>query len=181
MTLLIVTIIILAFLVYLLLAPIDLVLNSYQNCYQLRWGWIGKVTLSPGTDRPLVQLRVGPFGWYWSLEDLVEKAGRSAGKQSRRAAQPNKPSGKKDNRKKGFPYRLMRHLLKTFKVKTCRLELDTDDYVWNAWLYIPLGIFPILQRYITVNFEGRNALAFHLRNRLWWLGAATIKSQITRK
>jgi hypothetical protein len=181
MILLTATIVLVALLTYLLLAPIDLVLNSYQNRYLLRWGWIGKATFSPAGDLPLVQLSAGPFSWRWSLEDLVERAGRSAGRQQSPASKDNKPVGRKKTRKKRFPKRLILNLMKSFRIKACRLELDTNDYVWNAWLYIPLGIFPVLQRYVTVNFEGRNALVFHLQNRLWWLGVAAFRSQITRK
>lgn len=56
-------------------------------------------------------------------------------------------------------------IVKSFKIKRMFLNIDTGDYVLNAKLY---PIFALLNHHIgefSINFEGKNQIVLHIRNR----------------
>lgn len=88
-------------------------------------------------------------------------------KWGKRKKQPRKPKRKKKRRRgsAGLAMRYGRAVFSSFRIKRCRLELDTEDYALNAQLY-PLGV--LLARWgidLDVNFEGRNELVLVVQNR----------------
>lgn len=61
--------------------------------------------------------------------------------------------------------RTMVKLVRSFRIKKFRMEIDTGDSVMNAKLYPMYAVFPFLNIDFGINFEGRNELALVIENR----------------
>ena len=58
----------------------------------------------------------------------------------------------------------MVRILKSFRVRRFRVEIDTDDYVLNAYLF---PVFHLLSRgRLQINFNGRNDIQIEITNRI---------------
>ncbi len=168
MAIAVILLILLALLAVLLITPFDFILNSYRNQYVLRWGWLGMARVDPLGPTPSVCLRLGPVRWRWTLDDLAEMAGRaSKRRRKKQKTKPEKPA--KPRRSKGPSGAFLLRLACTFRVKTCFIELDTNDYLLNAWLAPLVWGIPGVNRYLQLNFMGRNEIHLHIRYRLWSL------------
>lgn len=153
----------LAVVAWILFAPISIKADTYRNEYYLSFGGIGKAELVPVPDDILVRLRVA----FWKKEfyPLHPSAGRKQKK-------PKAEAGEKRKRQRAFPFRRIIKVLKSFHIKYFRLEVDTDDFVWNAYLWPVVGCAGPLRRHVSVNFEGRNECRLLMRNRIWRMARA---------
>lgn len=176
MAVVVILLILLALLAALLITPFDFILNSYRHQYVLRWGWLGMARIDPLGPSPSVRLRLGPVRWRWTLGDLAEMAGR-ASKRRRKKPKPEPKAPKKAQQAKGPSKALVLRLARTFRIKACFIELDTDNYLLNAWLAPVVWGIPGLSRYLQLNFMGRNEIDLHVRNRLWNLGLAFLRTK----
>lgn len=138
--------------VWLLLAPITININTWENDYSVRiWGLGGASFLLMGDD-PIVRMHV----FFWQKDFYLLEAKKPLKKPVKKARKGSKK----------FKWSVILQLLKTFKVRQFRLELDTDDYVTNAYLYPIFYLASRPQRQLSVNFEGRTNLALQIENRL---------------
>ena len=156
MILSILLILLLGLLIYLLLMPLELYLDSYQGRYYLRMGILARASIEKDPVELLrLHLKVLFMNFYWRPSDL-----RTARKKP---AKTKKVSNARKMRK--FNVSLVRRLVRSFRVRAFRLELDTGDPVLNARLY-PL-VFLLHQRVgdIQMNFVNRNHLLLQLTNR----------------
>ena len=150
-----VLLVILALLLWVLFAPLSIKADTYSNEYYLSWGGIGKAEFIPLPDDILIRLRLA----FWKKELYP--------------LHPSPPKAKKKPHKKEhkgggpLPLRRMISVLKTFEIRDFRLEVDTDDYVWNACLYPVFYWIKPLQKYVALNFQGRNECRLLIRNRVW--------------
>jgi hypothetical protein len=84
-----------------------------------------------------------------------------------RSAKGRKKKQEKTKRKKRNLQKMIQKFLavgKTFQVPVWKISLDTEDYVYNAWLY-PLNYFIGLDHW-NINFHDENYLVLELRNNL---------------
>ena len=66
-------------------------------------------------------------------------------------------------------------VMRTFRVTQWEMDVDTGDYVWNAWLY-PVGHWMSKgNRHIRVNFRGENEWLLTVENRLYRIVYALIR------
>jgi len=87
-------------------------------------------------------------------EEVPEKSKQTKGKQ--KSFRPKKAHAK-----------LVYNIIKTFKVKELKLNLDTDDYVINSYLF---PIFFRLSRgshQLNINYNGNMKLILDIRNNLY--------------
>ena len=142
---------------WLLLAPISIKIDTWHQDYAVRWQGIGGVRVLLIENELVLLLRL--FFWQKAFYPL-----RGSKKPSKPSAQK---SGAKTQRKRGiFSWKLAKRVLRTFRVKQFKLELDTDDYVVNAFLYPVFYFLNSPKRQLSVNFEGRTNLLLHIENRL---------------
>jgi hypothetical protein len=96
-------------------------------------------------------------------------------KTMRLADMMNKPKQKKADKEKKKPAKrtnkwlLLRKLvrvIKTFRVTTCQIAIDTGDYTRDAQLYA-LNFLPYTFRHLEINFRDENYLVLKIRNRPW--------------
>jgi len=151
-----------------LLARLELYIDTYRQLYRLRWGIAFSARVDIGGEFPVLVAHFGPFRKRWSLLDLLTRKPKD--KQTA-------PSEKRVNSKKNkpFPFRLIWAMLNTFRCRQFQMELDTDDYVWNAWLFTPVYLTPALRERVTVNFMGHNSLILQIDNRLWNIGVVALR------
>jgi hypothetical protein len=154
-------------LIYLLLMPLELCVDSYQDRYYLRLGMLGRASVEKDPVELLrLHLKVLFLNFYWRPSDL--KGFKS------------KPKKRQDHQKrhKGqqFNVSLIKRLLRSFTVRRFRLEVDTGDPVLNAKLY-PL-FFHLDRRLggIRLNFVNRNHLLLQITNRPIYLLKAFINT-----
>lgn len=139
---------------WLLFAPITININTWKNDYYIRMWGLGAASLILVEDNPIIRMQV----FFWRKDFYPLQTNRK----------PKKPKKKRKTRKvqKKFEWKFVLRMLKTFRVQQFRLELDTDDYVTNAYLY-PLFYFASRpQRQLSVNFEGKTNLLIKIENRL---------------
>ena len=140
--------------VYLLLAPIVLYINTITNQYYLQFKGLAKATFESDKEE-LVCIRLKVLFLNFSFYPLR--------KSSSKMKKPKKAKVKKRRKRIGFRKGL--RLLRSFKIKRFLLNMDTGNCITNAKLY---PVFAFLNYRIggfNVNFEGNNQLILHMRNR----------------
>lgn len=140
--------------VYILLRPVVLYINTITNQYYLQLKGLAKASIE-GDKEELVRVRLKVLFLNFSFYPLR--------KSNSKETNSKREDVKKRRKKLGFRRGL--RLLKTFRVKQFLLNVDTGNCVSNAKLY-PLFIF---LNYRTggfnINFEGRNQLVLQMQNR----------------
>lgn len=140
---------------YLLLAPIVLFIDTATNQYYVRLKGLAKLNIEPD-EKELLRIKLKIFFLSFYFYPL-KKIGSSKSKKT------VKPTSRKSGKRIGFGKSM--RVLRSFKVKRLLLNIDTGDCIWNAKLY---PIFALLNYNIgefSINFEGRNQLALQLQNR----------------
>ncbi len=145
-------------LLWLLLAPITIEIDT--NTHQYRVGWWGLASLSWHPLRDGFPVRYSIVGI--SREKRAEEFFES---------KPSKPKSKSKRRTSFRPnvrrvLRIVRRVLQSFRIKRCKLWLDTNDYCFNARLYPLIYALPGVHHHVTINFQGRTEVQFRAQNRL---------------
>jgi hypothetical protein len=161
----------LAFALWLLLAPFSLRLDTYRDEYYLKWHSIGSARLLLLDGELAIGLRLGP--WRKKLYPLRPGAKPEKTAAEEQPATPQPGPAKKPRRP--FPWRKMLRVLRTFRVREFQLEIDTDDFARNAWLFPLVHSIGALRRRVHINFLGRNEGVLVVKNRLWDMGWAWVR------
>lgn len=154
-------------LIWLLFSPIILQVDTHRNKYVLCWVGLVKAALIPMSDDLLLRLQLPFWQRDFSLIKLLSQPSNT-----KKATTPKVPP--KTGISQRFPWRYFYRLLKSFRVFYFRLNLDTDDYVTNAYLYPLCHALNSPTRSLVINFQGCNQCAFRIENRLANLLAAFI-------
>lgn len=145
--------------VYLLLVPINLVVNTNTNEYYIQLKGLLNVSFESDEIKILkIRLNIFFFNYYfypliYEIKDKEKKL--------------EKKKMMKINNK--IEFKTMLKLLKSFKVKKLLVELDTGDCILNAKLF---PVFSFLNYYVgnfNINFQGRNQMVFHIQNRPFYI------------
>ena len=148
---------------WLLLAPLQLQIDTRIPEISFRWISVGKAKIVYEQDKWWLKISVFFFFKQWDLEGLIFKPKKKVRK--------NRPKTKR-----GFSkwLRKLFNLLKTFRVTKWRIAIDTGDDVRNAWLY-SLNFYPGISRHFCVNFFDENYLLLEIRNAPWKMVYALMK------
>lgn len=154
---LLISLFVLAPIVWILFSPIVLRIDTRKDLYWLRWRGIALFQLKWLDDDLVLHLRV----WFWKkdfhlLESLVKP----------RKASDKKEASKGKAKKKRNWKRLSRRLLQSFTVKQFDLNLDTDDYVLNSYLYPIFSLLHSKPWQLGINYQGQSSLQIQIENRL---------------
>lgn len=149
-------VLIVAFLLYLLFMPLDLVVNTDENQYYVRIGVLGKAGIEKDEDY-LVRIRLRTLFTYFDFHPLKK---RSSKKKEKEKAVKNKRTNFK------WSYvKTAGRLIRSFEVKRFFLDLDTGNCITNARLYPVFSLLQFQGISCGVNFNHRNTLVLHLQNR----------------
>jgi hypothetical protein len=140
---------------YILLMPLELRIDSYKGLYCLRMGILAQASVESDPLEVLrLHLKVLFLDFYWLPSEIS-----SRGHDTKKKPKKKTHSGKTPR----MTMARVQRLLRSFKVKAFRLELDTGNPVLNARLF-PL-FFLLGQGSGGINFQGRNHILLHLVNR----------------
>lgn len=138
---------------YLLFMPVELFIDTAENEYYVQVKGLMKISVENDAKELLLLRLKLPF---YNFKIYPLKA----------SSKPKKLKGtKKKKGKNNFKFKKALQILKSFKIKLFRLDLDTGDFVRNAQLW---SAYPILNQFpgrININFEGKNELLLSLQNR----------------
>lgn len=155
-----------AIVVWLLVAPLVIEIDSRVPVASFRWVSIGSGSIYHKEEWRL-RFRVFFFGKDLPLADMARK---------KKAIQPEKEVRSRPRKKRRPRHQLRKawQMLKTIRVTRWQLAIDTGDYVQNAKLY-PLNFLPYTFRHLEINFCDENYLVLHLRARPWKMLLAYLK------
>lgn len=144
------------FLTYLLVMPLELCLDSYRGTFFLRLGVLARLGVEKDpVDFMRLHLKVLFLHFYWRPAEAASWA------RPRKKPTP----GSRGRKPRGLSLERWVKLLKTFRVKSFRLELDTGDPVANARLFPLFYLLGQRAADVGINFLGRNHVSLQIVNR----------------
>lgn len=144
------------FLVYVLLAPIKLVINTDSNQYFVEQKGLLKAQLA-SHEKEIFKIRLRVLFFSFNLYPLKKKAS-STSKEKHRTL-------KRKRSKKTLKFKTVMNIIKSFKIKKFHLDLDTGDCISNAKLYPVFAFLSYINIDCNINFTGRNSLLLTIENR----------------
>ncbi len=141
----------LAIVIYILFARLSMVIDTSTNNYFIELKGIFKISAESDKSE-ILKLRTQIFFLNFNFYPL----------------RPNKKEKpKKNKRKSRLPLTLKQgyRILKTFRIKSFYLDLDTGDCITNARLYPVFALLNYKTGNFNINFNGRNKLVLHIKNR----------------
>ena len=148
---------------WLLLAPLQLQIDTRTPEISFRWISVGKAKMIYEQGKWWLKISVFFFFKQWELEDLLFNP-----KKKVKKTKPKITTGHSKRFRKLF------NLLKTFRVTKWQIAIDTGDEVRNAWLY-SLNFCPGSSNHFCVNFFDENYLVLEIRNAPWKMVYALMK------
>jgi hypothetical protein len=152
-----------ALLLWILLAPVVVYLDTVTNRYALSLPLVFRAAAEPAEG--LFRIR----GWIFFIPYRFNpfKMKRKPKSMKKQQKEANKKAGKKINRKNIWEnLGMMRDLFRALKFRQMDLNIDTSDFMLNAWL---VPVFSTLNHGNTrmrVNFEGDFSLLMEMRLRI---------------
>jgi len=142
-------------LIYLLLMPIILVINTSGNQYFIQIGKLAIVYLEPHPEK-ILRIRLRSFFRNFYFYPLIRNTDK---KKSR----PDNGIKRKPRRRASFKW--VFKLISSFKIKKLSVVIDTGDFTTNARWYPVFYFLGKAGGEWHINFEGKNALEIKLANR----------------
>jgi len=156
-------------LTFLLFAPLRLEINSLSKYCRISWGKLIQAKLLFLADDILLQFQVVFYKKnIYPLKFIFQKK-----------EQKEKPKPKEKKKRKPTNYRknidLVKKIMRSFKVKKCRVVLDTDDYVLNAYLFPVFYFLNNKNRQFSINYQGKVECHLLIENRGIWVLISLLK------
>lgn len=162
----IISLLIIFFFAWLLLAPLELRIDTRQPVVMMRWKSIGNATIVFDEEEWWLKIRLLFFSKKWNLINLVFAERKERKKKDHRSSK--KKQSKRRQALKFF------NILRTFQVVRWEVAFSDDDNTMNAYCYW-LNFFPLTRQHVHVNFTGENYLVLVIRNQLWRMVHALTK------
>jgi len=164
----ILVILLLLFLLWLLFGPVILLANSAGNRYQLSLPGIFLAVLVPSDGLFHVRGRI----LFVPYKFFPFKGGKKKKKEKKDAV-----TGKKKFRFPRGGLGMARDMAGTIRIKRLEMDIDTDDFLLNAWLVPVFSVIDSSNIRMSVNFEGVFTLLADMRIRLGALLWAFIRNR----
>ena len=158
MIVIIVFALLLGLITWILIAPIQLLIDTDHNKYTLSWMKIGSVELLPISNDFILRLRCGWLRKDYYLLELKPKKKSPAEKTGKRS---------KVSKAGVMMWRKARKIMQTFRVIAFRLHLDTNDYILNSYLFPIFYLLNRPSRELEINYKGESGLRLIIENRLY--------------
>lgn len=157
MILIVIISIFVALLLWILFVPVSLFLDTDTNRYYLVLPGIFKAVVVPSTE--IFHIRVWIFFIPFRFNPFKDKTGRRKGKYK-------KPSKKWRLKKFAEGRQIISDAVRSIRIRKLLLDIDTDDFMLNAWLVPAFSMVNSRDIQMRVNFEGTSSLFLDLRTRL---------------
>jgi len=155
-------------LVWILLAPVIILVNSENKRYSLALPGVFHARLVPSTEP--FSIRGSVFFFPYHINPFKTRRRKTREKDE-------KPRRKKKSYKPSEGLNLGRNMLHALKIRKLHLDIDTDDYTLNAWLIPVFSVVSSENIRLQANFEGNVSLLLDLRTRIGALIWAFLKSK----
>jgi hypothetical protein len=162
-------ILLIIFLLWILLVPVILYLDTPDNRYFVSLPGIIKASIVPSGELFLIQGRVFFFPFRFDPFKARKK---------KKVRKEKKIKKKKKSKKRSFSLSLVRDLFRKISVRKFSLDIDTDDFMLNARLIPLFSLVNSENIQLSANFEGKASLVLDMRTRIGSLLMAFIKHQI---
>ena len=140
--------------IYLLLVPIILFINTQTNEYYIQLRGLAKASIQ--TDKKeILKVKIKVLFMNYNFYPLKRK----------KTSTKSKKIKKYNNGRKKFEFRKYLRMLRTFKIKRLFINIDTGDCISNAKLFPLFTFLNQTKGNFKVNFEGRNQMVLHMQNR----------------
>jgi hypothetical protein len=158
----------------LLLSPLSFTVNTDENLYQIRVGGLGQAAIVPAWEKEeLILVRGNVWFWRWEFAPVDRLLHPKPKKEKKKS----KPGKKKRSRRFSLSWSAIKKILASFRVHYFQLNFDTNDPVWNAWLYPLVYVMDRKGERLSINFNQYNALRLKVSNRLVFILWALIVSR----
>lgn len=142
---------------WMLIAPLELYIDTTRNRYFLRYLGLARLDLN-WHHQELIELQARILGWparFYPLRKLFDpKKQTTKPPKARKSSQGWRPSWKQ-----------VKAAFRAIRVRRLEVNLDTGNWVTNAELYPVFFWMSQLKGNWGVNFEHRNELRLHLHTR----------------
>ena len=144
------------FLIYLLLIPIIIVIDTVNNQYYVQMKGLLKANVLPD-ENEILKVRLKIFFLRFNFYPLKKRLSPNKSKKTK------KNHGKKP--KRNVDFKTVLRVIRSFKIKRFYLNTDSGNCITNAKLY---PLFALLKYYkggYNINFLGQNVLILAIENR----------------
>ena len=152
MAVMIIILVLLGIVTWILIVPVVIYMDTEEQLYYVGFSGIKAFLIIESWDKLKIKVRPPFFSF-----DINIAQGKADGKRKTRGK-------KKKAKRRKIPFlsivRLVWHMLRTFRVKALRLNIDTDDYTLNAQL-IPV-FFALSQGNVRLNTNFHGRVDFHV-------------------
>lgn len=169
--LLIIPLLFILLLLVILWLPVELEVDTQLDIYQVRWRGVFALWAIPTEER-----------WRWFFQVFYWQREWVPGKQKQGPKQVRKVEKTKSIKSAGrisFSVKKIRPILnslsKVIRFQRLRVNWDTGDFLLNAWLYPAFLAASQHDRQLSINFWGKQDLAFLLQTRLGLMAIAGLK------
>jgi len=156
-----------AFLLWILIGPVTLYLDTDTSRYHLVLPGIFKAVVVPSTD--IFYIRI----WIFFIPFRIHPF---QGKIRKRKEKSKKPGKKWRLKKLAGGKQMVSDVIRSMRIRKLSLDIDTDDFLLNAWLVPLFSSMNSENIQMKVNFEGTSSLILDLRARigtLLWIVIST--------
>ncbi len=161
---LLITIFVLLFLI--LLVPFTITIDSLHSIYELKFAKLAKANIKFTSEKILVFIHLlflkKEMSFPWT--SLIPAKNQS--KKKRTVNQLSSDSKKKKNRDTKEIISKVQKVIKSFEIKKCWVNLDTENYTTNAVLFPAFYFLKAKNLRMNINYMGENQITFIVRNRL---------------
>ncbi len=139
---------------YLLFMPLELLADSAERLLSLRIGGLAKASVEEDPAEGIrLHLKALFMNFYWRPSDF----------RKRRASQKTKEKKRKSAKRNFKPN--WGKLLRSFRIKAFRLDMDTGDVLLNAKLFPLFALLDHRMGGFGINFQDYNRLYLRMENR----------------
>ena len=160
--------VILLTLLWILFGPVIIFINTDRNLYHVSLPGIFRASLVPSDE--LFYLRFWIFFLPYTFHPFRS---RRKGKKKGSARVPRKRS----RRKIRGGIKTAADAVRSFRIRRLRMDIDTDDFMLNAWLIPAFSMVNNENLQLRVNFEGNLSLQLDMRTRIGTLLWIFIKNR----
>jgi hypothetical protein len=146
-----------AFLLWFLMGPVILYLDTDTSRYHLALPGIFKAAVVPSTE--VFYIRVWIFFIPFRIHPFKSKT-------RKRKKKPRKPGRKWRLRRFTGGRQMASSVIRSLRVRKLLLDIDTDDFMLNSWLVPAFSMLNSGNIQMRVNFEGSSSLMLDLRTRI---------------
>jgi hypothetical protein len=143
-----------------LVAPMKFVVDSNLGIVQIGWNRCMNAKVCQEGQSWGLRLRLPFWSKRWGISELMK------GRDTKKLKNREQRSGKKRSRSK-LSWARIKRIIKQFKLREFKLILDTDDFMWNAYLTPVFEIISGMTRMrMRINFNGMKVVKIRAETRI---------------